>query len=270
MTIPPRSRGRHAAASNEDGQPVGDDLPQNFNGHQFPPPPAGYELPYQPQQPGPSANSPQPEPVVPRSSAAKQRKPKKTGSLVLGFMILGVLAIGAIVTAVSLSSGGKPTASRGADIAAASTPSAAAQPRTCMQQLVSWRDGGGLAQLKAVTTDLSNSGTAMSSLGQDLSSGTDPTSDESTVQTSAGALQADIQAAQSNLPPACVPNMRQDESAALTDYNKGAIDGGQAVSELTSGNDEIAAGDLTAAASAINAGTTKLSAADSDVKSFSA
>jgi hypothetical protein len=221
------------------------------------------------RQPGPLANLPQPERVVRRSVSAKWSKPKITGRLVLGCMILGGLVVGAAAIVVSLS-GGKPAASRSTDIVAASTPSTAAQaPLNCTQRVVSWRDAGARGQLKAVETDLNSYGTGMSSLGQDLSSGADPTSDESAVQTAAGALQADIQAAQSNLPPACVPNLRQDESAALTDYNKAAIDGGQAVSELTSENYDVAVRDMTAATKALNVGNTKLSAASSDANSFS-
>jgi hypothetical protein len=140
----------------------------------------------------------------------------------------------------------------------------------CTSQVTSWRDsGGGASQLSAIGTDLSGYGTAATSLGQDLSSGADPTSDESAMQTAAGALQADVQAAQSNLPPSCVPNLRQDESAALTDFNKAAIDAGQSVSELTSGSIAVSDADLQAANNAVVAGTTKLSAAVSDASSFS-
>jgi hypothetical protein len=89
------------------------------------------------------------------------------------------------------------------------------------------------------------------------------------MQTAAGALQADVQAAQSNLPPSCVPNLRQDESAALTDFNKAAIDAGQSVSELTSGGIAVSDADLQAADNAVVAGSTKLSAAVTDIKSFS-
>lgn len=178
-------------------------------------------------------------------------------------MILPALAVAACGT----SSGGGSAA----PTASPTVSTAATAPATpdCVSQVTSWRDSGGNSQLSAIGTDLDNYSTAATSLGQDLSSGADPTSDESALQTASGALQADVQAAQSDLPPSCVPNLRQDESAALTDYNKAAIDSGQAVSELTSDSISVAAADIQAANSAVDAGNTKLSAAVSDVTSFS-
>lgn len=178
-------------------------------------------------------------------------------------MILPAIAVAACGTS-SGGGSGVPTASPTVSTAA----SAPATP-DCISQVTSWRDSGGTSQLTAIVTDLGTYGTAAVALGQDLNTGADPTSDESAMQTAAGALQADVQAAQSNLPPSCVPNLRQDESAALTDYNKAAIDAGQAVSELTSGSIAVAGADMQAANSATDAGNAKLSAATSDVNSFS-
>jgi hypothetical protein len=179
-------------------------------------------------------------------------------------MILPTIAVTAC-GASSVGGSGAPTAS-----ATVSTAASAQATLDCTSQAISWRDGGGgTSQLSAIATDLGNYGTAATSLGQDLSSGADPTSDESAMQTAAGALQADVQAAQSNLPPSCVPNLHQDESAALTDLNKAAIDAGQSVSELTNGSIAVSDADLQAANDAVVAGTTKLSAAVSDASSFS-
>jgi len=91
---------------------------------------------------------------------------------------------------------------------------------------------------------------------------------ESALQTAAASLQADVQSAQSDLPPDCVPGLRQDERAALTDFDRAAIDSSNTVSAVENGDYSAADGDIRAANAAMSAGTGKLAAALSDVKQF--
>jgi hypothetical protein len=70
------------------------------------------------------------------------------------------------------------------------------------------------------------------------------------------------------LPPVCVPRLRSDESAALNEASKAAIDCQNAVSEIGSGNYTVATGDFGAAAKAIEASGTKFNTASLAIEAF--
>jgi hypothetical protein len=159
--------------------------------------------------------------------------------------------------------------------ASTSTPAAAraqAAPSPspdCTSQMIAWRGtGGGLAQLSAVSGDLSGMGTASDSLEAALGSGSDASTAESALQSAASSLQSDDAAAEGNLPPSCVPGLRSDEGDALTDYSKAAGDAQNAVSELGSGSYAVADGDLTACSAAEAKGTAKLQAASRAITTY--
>jgi hypothetical protein len=188
-------------------------------------------------------------------------KPLHAASLILAAVIAGCG-----------SSGTSSSAAAAASLApSASAPAASSVPASpdCQSQLISWRDNGGSDQLKAVATDLGTVQSAVLAFVKDASAGADTSSDQSTLQADAASLQSDSQTAQTNLPPACVPNLRADYSAALNDAAKSAIDCENAVSELGSGSDSVAVGDIQAANAAITSSGDKFSAANSDLTTFS-
>jgi len=120
-----------------------------------------------------------------------------------------------------------------------------------------------------VENDLGTLSSSLVALENDLSAGTDPSEDEASVQQASASLQSDAQATQANPPPSCVPGLRQDINAGMTDYSKAAISCNVAVTGTTAGDDQVAASDLYAATSAVNAGTGKVNAATADVQAFS-
>jgi hypothetical protein len=97
--------------------------------------------------------------------------------------------------------------------------SQATSPPNCASQLSAWRSSDTESQLQAIGADLGNVSQAATSLGSDLQAGTDPSADESALQSAAALLQSDTQAAEDNLVPGCVPDAREAESAGLTDFN---------------------------------------------------
>lgn len=105
-------------------------------------------------------------------------------------------------------------------------------------------------------------------LGSDMSAGADPSQEESSLQSASASLQSDSQTAQANLPPVCVPRLRSDESVALNDASKAAIDCENAVSEIGSGNYTVATGDFDAAAKAIEASGGKFNTASLAIEAF--
>jgi hypothetical protein len=173
-----------------------------------------------------------------------------------------------VTAASSTAASSTAASSAAASSAAASSAAASALPPDCQSQVISWRDNGGLSQLKAVMTNLGNVRQASTALGTDLSTGADASQDEGSLLIAAASLQSDAQTAQAALPPACVPGLRTDEDAALKDAAKSALDSQDAVSELASGNLNGATDDLKAANNGTSASRTKFQAATSDVLSL--
>lgn len=93
--------------------------------------------------------------------------------------------------------------------------------------------------------------------------------DEAGVQQAAASLEADVQTVQTNLPPSCVPGLRGNLSAAMTDYSKLALDCEAAVTETTSGNSAVSNSDLQAGGRVASAGAAKMDKATAALNSFS-
>ena len=161
-------------------------------------------------------------------------------------------------------SGIGPTGSVATDTPAAPPSSAP----SCADQFASWRDGGGLSALEAVTKDLDTISTAASAAAGDMEGGSLNPDDQAALQQAAATLQSDTGTAQANLPPSCVPGLRKNVSAALTDYNRAAVEAGQSVTEADSGSLAVATSDLVAASKSMGAGTKKIAKATKAIKAY--
>jgi hypothetical protein len=233
------------------------------------------EDPYQqqqPQDPHQPLGWPQQQPQTPEpqpQASRTRRRPRKRrvrGALIGLGTVIGIIVVIVAATAHNSPSAGNAAATSPATGLASTTASASAPP-SCADQVISWR-GEGVPQMSAVENDLNNFDKASQALGSDLGTGTDPSADEAALQTASASLQSDTQAAAADLPPSCVPNLRQDYGASMTDYSKAAIDCEQAISELTNGDMTVALDDIDAAVAALNAGDKKIEAADADIKSL--
>lgn len=174
------------------------------------------------------------------------------------------------LTAVALTAcetSAAPTAVPPTSAAPAVASSTAAPSQDCQTQLSAWR-GSGAPQLQSVADDLTKVGNDGVSLAAALQSGNE-TAAESALQTNAATMQSDIQAVQSNLPPSCVPGLRADVSAAMTNLNTEAIDQGQAATAAANGNYDLADGNVQAGNTAMSAGIAKLKVANDDMTAFS-
>jgi hypothetical protein len=136
------------------------------------------------------------------------------------------------------------------------------------RQLISWRDGGGMTQLNAIESDLGDVGTAATNLGSDLESGADASADEVALQSAAASLQSDDNAAEANLPPACVAGVRRDYGQGLTDYSRAAAEAQNAVTEISNGDTAVATGDIDAAGASEGAGTTEIGKASGAMERY--
>ena len=180
-----------------------------------------------------------------------------------------LIALAAITLTAGCASTGSTTAAGAPSPAPSSQPPAApSSPPSCADQFAAWRDGGGLTDLEAVTTDLGTISTAASAAATDMQAGSLNPDDQAALQQAAAALQADTATAQANLPPACVPGLRRNVSAALTDYNRAAVEAGQSVTEADSGSYAVATSDILAAGKAMQAGTKKIGKATEAIKAF--
>lgn len=239
-------------------------------------PPAGLQQdPYQPQGPHQPQGWPQQHYYAPGLQPPAHRAPRRPGrrrarGALIGLgTLIGIIVVIAAATAHNSPSAGNVAATSTTSAAPSAAPASAASSPDCTSQVVSWRDNGGLSQLDTIVTDMGNVSSEATTLGADLSAGTDPSQDEASLQTAAASLQSDAQTAQANLPPSCVPHMRTDYGAALNDASKAALDCQDAVSELGSGNYAVAADDVNAANAAMTASGKKFQVATADVKAFS-
>jgi hypothetical protein len=170
----------------------------------------------------------------------------------------------------SLSSAGTVQAPASARPSAASVaPSQASSPPSCASQLSAWRDSGAASQLQAIGTDLGNVSQAATSLGSDLSSGSDASADEATLQSASASLQSDAQAAEGNLIPDCMAGGSQAERAGLTDFSTSAADCQNAVGQITNGAYPVAKADMQAANAEMQSGTTEIGKATDALKAYS-
>jgi hypothetical protein len=143
------------------------------------------------------------------------------------------------------------------------TPSTT-QPPSVSQQISDWFNGGGGDQLKAIGTDAGTVSTDM----QAYAAGNLQPADGATLQSDDARFQADIQAAQANLPPAGIPGLRTDYNAALTYYNTEATDLDNAVIAANAGDYAGADTDAQAGITAANIANAKLAAANADVTNY--
>jgi hypothetical protein len=73
---------------------------------------------------------------------------------------------------------------------------------------------------------------------------------------------------QANLPPSCVPGLRENVSAAMTDDSKLASDCDAAVTTTISGNTAVSDSDLQAGERAASAGVAKMDKARAALNAF--
>lgn len=180
---------------------------------------------------------------------------------VIAMAAIALAAAGCASVANSNSAASQPSASGG-------TPSTVASSPDCHSEGTTWRNDGGQSQVDAVVADLNSVQHAAQSLAADMNAGTDESSAESSLQSAAASLGSDAQAAEANLPPACIPGFRTDYGQALTDLSKAAADWQDGVSELSNGNGDVATGDINAGTKAQEAGNAKLSGAAKDLEAF--
>jgi hypothetical protein len=152
-----------------------------------------------------------------------------------------------------------PTPTASAAASASGTP-------TCMSQFTTWRDGGGDANMTAVTNDLLDTTRPVI----DASLGALSDADVAQLKTAATSLLAAAKKGQADPPPSCVPDLRADYKAAMADFKKGAQDALDGVKAARSGDMQTAASEIKAAASKIDAGTKALDAATTDMETFTA
>lgn len=182
---------------------------------------------------------------------------------------LAATALAAATLAGCGSLGSSTAAGAPSGAVSAASASAPASPPDCASQFTSWRDGSGLSNLTAVQGDLGTLSGSLTTLGADMGTGADLSADEASVQQAAASLQSDTQTAQADLSPSCVPGLRKNVSAALTDYNRAAINCTVAITEVTSGNTSVATSDIYAANRAMNAGNGKIGKATAAIKAYS-
>jgi Domain of unknown function (DUF4190) len=154
---------------------------------------------------------------------------------ILGYAGLGLLALTILVAAAGGSSDSSPAARSHATV----SPVASA---SCTDQALAWRDGGAADLLKRISADL---GTAVAPALSDDLAGT---------QAAMPALVADAGQLRRNLPPACIPGMRDDLLIAANDLTAA----GQGVMGGDITDIAAAAQQMDAAGSAIMRGTRDL------------
>jgi hypothetical protein len=153
------------------------------------------------------------------------------------------------------------------------SPSPSAKPSTpaspsCLTQVRAWISGGSSQEIGALQSDFSSFSAAARTFVTDTADGGASAPDVSAVQSAAANIQADAQEVEANPAPACVPGMRPALMAAATDYQKAAIDAGNAMGQYSAGADGSAIADLQAADVASNNGDNEIAAATTATEKF--
>lgn len=206
---------------------------------------------------------PQPPPLP----APPKRHRVRKALLIIGSALAAFIAL---IVVITVATSGKstptvtPTASPTTSATATPTTSATATPTTpsVSQQITAWYNGGGSAQLNAISND---AGTFQPDIQAYVASNL---TDGATLQAADATFQADVQAAQANLPPAGIPGLRGDYNAALTYYNTMATDLNNGVIAADSGDYNSAVADIEAGNTAFSNGNAKLNAATADVNAY--
>lgn len=188
-----------------------------------------------------------------------------TRSCVTVCAVASLPLVAAVLTGCGSSSGTAPSGTSSADQSA--SPAAASSP-SCDSQIKTWWSGGAQNQVSAVGNDATTLGAAFQSLGTDLQNGTDASSDEGTIQSTAANLQSEAQALEADRAPTCIPNMGADLDVAATHYETTAIDANNALNQLSSGNVSVAVSDMQAATQAADQASAKLTAATGAVSTY--
>lgn len=243
----------------------------------FPPAEPQQPDPYQPQDPqGPYQPQgwPPQQPYAPGPQSQTHRAPRQPGKRKVRRALVGLGALIGVIIAISVAtahnspSAGNTAATSTAPASSPARVSSAPSPASCASQIAAWESGGGVSDLETVGSDMSALGNADTALYGALSAGADASQQEAGLQTAAASVQADSQTADANLPPSCILGLRSNLRAGLTDCNKAAISSAQAVSEMSSGNYDVATADILAADKDENAGNTKIVAAAADIKAY--
>ena len=179
----------------------------------------------------------------------------------------GVAAAGMTAVMLLAACGGKS----GQQSTATPTPTATVEASssgtpTCMSQFTTWRDGGGDANMTAVTNELLDTTRPVI----DASLGALSDTDVAQLKTAAASLLAAAKKGQADPPPSCVPGLKADYKAAMADFKKGAQGALDGVKAARSGDMQTAASEIKAAASKIEAGTKAADAATTDMETFTA
>jgi hypothetical protein len=171
-----------------------------------------------------------------------------------------IIVASAALTLAGCSSGHPhPVSTSAAPIAAASSKTA-----SCTSQFDTWRAGGGITDIKAVSKALTRAAHAgRAELADSFSSASVARLGEA-----AASLQAAAQTAQNDPAPACVPGVRAAEGTGLAAYARGAQGEINATQAIQNGDLQTAATDLTAAAGAIKTGNSAFERATSAIDTF--
>ena len=148
----------------------------------------------------------------------------------------------------------------------ASAAASASGTSTCMSQFTTWRDGGGIADIPALTSAVTDFET--SAVGASLGVVSD--ADVARLKTAAGSLLAAAKRGQADPPPSCVPGLRADHKAAMAGFKKGAQGALDGVKAARSGDMQTAASEIKAAAKKLEAGSKAMDAAVTDMETFEA
>jgi hypothetical protein len=209
-------------------------------------------------------NAPGPQPQVPRAPRQPRNRKTRNALIGIGSSLVAIIVVVSLATAHHPSSTGNTAAT--SSVSAAPSSVATASPSGCASQAISWRDKGGQSQTEAVIADMGHVQSAASMLGTDLSAGTDTSRAETSLKTAVTSLQSDVQTAQANPPPSCVPHLTADESAALNNASKAALNSENAITELGSANYNVAVSDIEAATAATATSGEMFQNATSDVQ----
>jgi hypothetical protein len=193
-------------------------------------------------------NAPGPQPQVPRARRQPRNRKTRNALIAIGSLV-AIIVVVSVATAHHSSSTGNTAAT--SSLSAAPSSVATASPSGCASEAISWRNNGGQSQTEAVITDMGHVQSAASTLGTDLSAGTDTSRAQTSLKTAAASLQSDAQTAQANPPPSCVPHLTADESTALNNASKAALNCENAITELGSANYNVAVNDIEAATAAM-------------------
>ncbi|MGN6177493.1 MAG: hypothetical protein ACTHPS_31745 [Streptosporangiaceae bacterium] len=135
-----------------------------------------------------------------------------------------------------------------------------------MSQFTTWRDGGGIADIPALTGAVTDFET--SAIGASLGALSD--ADVAQLKTAAASLLAAAKRGQADPPPSCVPGLRADHKAAMAGFQKGALGALDGVKAAQSGDMQTASSEIKAAAKKLEAGSKAMDAAVTDMETFEA